>query len=471
MSYVALTPEDRELMLASVGVDSMEDLFAGIPAELRQQAQLDLPAPLSEPELLRHLEELAGQNRSARELTCFLGGGIYDHFIPSLVLDVTARPEFKTAYTPYQPEVSQGLLQAIYEYQTMICELTGMEVANASAYDGATATAEAALMAIAHTRRQRVVVSEGLHPAARSCLQTHVWSVEVEISRVGLEGETGQTDLAALEKALGRAGRPDLGNGSHGERAVGRPFLADDAACVIVQHPNFLGVMEDVEAICALAKQAGALVVVNADPISLGLLKPPGDYGADIAVGEGQPLGLPMSFGGPLLGYIACTEGLLRRLPGRIVGATTDGLGRRGYCLTLQAREQHIRREKATSNICTNEALCALAAGAYLALMGPQGLRQVAALCACKAHYAHAELCKLEGCEPAVSGPFFREFAVKLTKDPEEVCRALLDRGILAGLPLGRHYPQLADALLVAVTEKRTKADIDALVEGVRSCL
>lgn len=448
MAYVPLTDGDRQDMLAAIGVASVDELFAGIPPGLRERAHLSLPPALSELALVQHTEELAGQNQSARELTCFLGGGIYDHFIPSFVLDVIARPEFKTAYTPYQPEMSQGLLQAIYEYQTMICELTGMEVANASAYDGATATAEAALMAIAHTRRPRVVVSQGLHPATRDCLRTHVSAMRVEVAEVALEAASGQTDVGALGEALG-----------------------DDAACVIVQHPNFLGVLEDAEAICALAREHGALAVVNADPISLGLLKPPGECGADVAVGEGQSLGLPMGFGGPLLGYIACTQRLMRRLPGRIAGATVDEQGRRGYCLTLQAREQHIRREKATSNICTNEALCAMAAGAYLAFVGPEGLKEVATLCAQKAHYAREELCKLDGCEPAVGGPCFKEFAVRLSADPEELCRALLDRGLLAGLPLGRHYPSFSDSLLIAVTEKRTRAEIDTLVEGVASCL
>ncbi len=449
MSQLPLTDQDKDDMLAGIGVREVGELFAPIPEPLRRQAKLDLPPALTEMELLSHLGELADGNFSTAELTCFLGAGVYDHFIPSIVLDVVSRPEFKTAYTPYQAEMQQGILQAIYEYQTMICELTGLEAANASVYDGATALAEGVLMALSHTRRTRAVIARSVHPAYRATVRSHTSAMGVAVDEIGFEEVSGALDLGELDTQL-----------------------ADDVACVALQSPNYLGVIEDVAAVAEAAHAAGALCVVSADPISLGILKPPGACGADICTGEGQPLGLPMSFGGPLLGLMSCREQLVRRMPGRIVGATQDEQGRRGYCITLQAREQHIRREKATSNICTNEALCALAAGAYLAAMGPEGLRDVAALCTRKAHYARTQVCQIHGVEPAFDGPFVKEFAVRVPVPAGELAERLCrERGILAGLPLAPDYPETGEALLIAVTEKRTRGEIDALAEAVQACL
>ncbi len=437
--YVPHTEKDRASMLSAIGVGSTEEFFRGIPDRVRFSGKLNLPEPLSELEAVKLLEGLSEANAHSGCLLCFAGAGAYDHFIPSVVGHVTSRSEFYTAYTPYQPEVSQAVLQSIYEYQSLICQLTGMDVGNASMYDGATGVAEAALMAVSTTRRRKVVVSRSVNPEYREVLTTYANAVEIPVKVVTLA--SGLTDLQALAEAVD-----------------------DETACVIIQHPNFFGALEDVEEASRLAHEAGALFAVAVDPISLGLLKPPGDYGADIVVGEGQGLGNPMSYGGPYLGFFAAREQLVRRMPGRIVGATVDNRGQRGFVLTLQTREQHIRRERATSNICSNEALNALAATVYLATMGAQGIRDVASLCLRKAHYAMDTMTSVNGFRPLFPGTtFFKEFAVECPGEPSSTVDALLDRGILAGVDLGRWYPEYGRGLLIAVTEKRTRSEIDRL--------
>ncbi|RKO66641.1 aminomethyl-transferring glycine dehydrogenase subunit GcvPA [Desulfofundulus salinus] len=442
MRYIPNTPADRQKMLADIGVGSVEELFADIPEQVRLKRELDLPDALSEPELVRHMEKLAGKNGDTGRYTCFLGGGYYDHYIPAVVPALLARSEFYTAYTPYQAEISQGTLAAIYEFQTMICELTGMDVANASMYDGATALAEAAAVATGATGRHRVVVARTVHPEYRQVLNTYLEPRGVELVELPFAGGITVTDN--LDQYIDR-----------------------QTAAVLVQQPNFFGCLEDVHSLEQAARGAGALFIVSADPISLGLLKPPGEYGADIVVGEGQSLGLPLSFGGPGFGYFAAREKFLRRIPGRVVGATTDVHGRRGFVLTLQAREQHIRREKATSNICSNQALCALAATIYLSAMGPAGLRRVAGLCAQKAAYAKKRLAGVKGITVAFTAPSFKEFVLKSEYPVTGVQEVLLRRGLVAGPDLGCFYPELSNHLLVAVTEKRTKEEIDRLAEAL----
>jgi len=439
-SYLPHTAADRKAMLAAIGVGSTQELFADIPAELRLQRALALPTALAEPELIRHLQDLAGRNASLDEYVCFLGAGAYDHYIPSVVDHVIGREEFYTAYTQYQPEISQGYLQALWEYQSMICAITGLEVANASLYDGGSALAEAAMMACAATGRSEVVVARAAHPHYRALLGTYAVDREITLREApAADGVTG------LDGLVGPA-----------------------TAAVIIQSPNFFGCLEDVAAAAEAAHAAGALLIVAADPIALGVLAPPGALGADIVVGEGQPLGLPVSYGGPYLGFFATTEKLMRKMPGRIVGQTTDFEGNRGFVLTLQAREQHIRREKATSNICSNEALCSLAAAVYLASVGKEGFREVAELCLKKAHYAYKALTG-KSCRPVFAAPFFKEFAVRCARPVAEINAALFKEGIIGGLDLGRYYPELAGCMLVCVTEKRTKAEIDRLVRIVEA--
>jgi glycine dehydrogenase subunit 1 len=412
-----------------------------VPAEVRLGRALDLPAAMGELELTAHIERLAAQNMPAGQAVSFLGGGSYDHFVPAVVDFVASRSEFYTSYTPYQPEVSQGNLQALFEYQTLVTQLTGMDVSNSSLYDGGSAAAEAVLMALDGNREvDRVLVSESVHPEYRRILATYLANLDVEVAT--LPARQGTLAPAALEAAIdGRT------------------------ACVLVQHPNFFGCLEDMDALAEIVRRAGAHLVVAVDPISLGLLKRPGDYGADIVVAEGQSLGIPMSYGGPYLGILACREQFLRRMPGRLVGQTVDRKGRRCWVLTLQTREQHIRREKATSNICTNQALLAVRAAVYLAAMGPAGLRDAAALCLRKARYAAERLAASGRFTPAFDRPTFKEFVVRDTRGRvEEFLAAARREGIFAGVPLGRWYPELSDCLLVAVTEKRTKAEIDRLV-------
>ncbi|MCL4368046.1 MAG: aminomethyl-transferring glycine dehydrogenase subunit GcvPA [Actinobacteria bacterium] len=439
MRYIPNTDQDRAQMLRAIGVSSSEELFDDIPAAVRLGRPLELPGAMAEQELVAHLQCLAERNADLDHYTCFLGAGVYDHFVPAVVGNLLSRGEFYTAYTPYQPEISQGTLQAIYEFQSLICELTGLDVANASLYDGASALAEAAIMAVNHTSRGEILVSRTVHPEARSVLRTYLAGQEVSIREIPLA--EGLTDPGALEGMVGQ-----------------------ETAAVVIQQPNFLGNLEPVRRLAQAAQAQGALFIVSADPISLGLLEAPGAYGADICVGEGQALGNRLSFGGPHLGFLAARSALVRRMPGRIAGATVDQQGRRGFVLTLQTREQHIRREKATSNICSNQALNALAAAIYLTTMGREGIREVAAQALAKAHYAHGRLGASKGFAPRFGAPFFREFALRTTLDPETVNHNLLQHRIIGGYLLGRDYPELADTLLIAFTEKQTRAQIDQLV-------
>jgi len=446
VTYIPHTEADRKAMLEAIGVESIEDLFADIPEKVRNP-KLHLPPPLSEMEVLAELREMSESNTDLDHYACFLGAGAYNHFIPSVVDAIVSRAEFYTAYTPYQPEISQGTLQTIYEYQTMVCALTGMEVANASHYDGATALAEAALMAfeVSRRRKRKIIVAPDIHPEYRQVLRTYLHGTDLLL--------TGDEDP--------QAGLEDL-----------RALIDEDTACLLVQNPNFFGELlptnaDGLDGLADVLHEAGGLLVVAVDPISLGLFKPPGEYGADIVVGEGQPLGNHISFGGPYLGLFACRDQYKRRMPGRLAGATVDTEGRRGFVLTLATREQHIRRERATSNICTNQALCALAAGVYLAVMGKRGLRQVAELCYHRAHYAARQINQLPGFE-VLSRQFFKEFVVRCPKPPEEINARLLERKIVGGYDLGRDYPHLADCMLLCVTEMNTREQIDQLVMALK---
>ncbi len=444
MTYIPHTDADRERMLRTIGVGSIDDLFAEIPGELRFKGLLNLPKGMDEIALRAHAWRLAAQNMDTSRCVCFLGAGIYDHFSPAIIEAILSRGEFLTAYTPYQPEVSQGILQAMFEYQTMICQLTGMPVSNASMYDGATALAEAALMAWHHTGRRRIVLSQSVHPHYRHVVHTYARAADLEVQEIPCS-EQGVT-------------LPDTSIGS-------------DAACLLWQNPNFFGNLEPMADLTARAHERGALAIVAVDPIALGILKPPGEYGVDVVVGEGQPLGLAMGFGGPLLGFYACQEEYIRRLPGRIIGETVDIEGRRGFVMTLRTREQDIRRERATSNICTNEALMALAAAVYLSAMGKQGLRHVANLCLQKAHYLAKRLTELPGVQMVYpQARFFKEFAVSLPRPAEEVVQALLP-DYLAGLPLSRYERGREYHLLIAVTEKRTRQEMDDFVQALRRTL
>lgn len=446
MAHTVFLPgsdEERAEMLHDIGVASVEDLFASVPAGM-QTSDFNLPAGLSEMEMLRELRRLASRQSSVP--ACFCGAGFYDHFIPAAVDALSSRGEFLTAYTPYQAEASQGTLQAIYEYQTAIVRLTGMEVANASVYDGGTALFEGLMMAVRATRRSRVLVDEGVHPVYRAMLRSFTRSLPLECREIPTRD--GLADRRRIESELD-----------------------GETAAVLLQNPNFFGRVDDFSDLASAAGRAGALSVVSTYPISLGCLKTPGEMGADIATGEGQSLGLPLSFGGPYLGFMAVRRELARRLPGRIVGMTEDARKRRGFVLTLQAREQHIRREKATSNICTNEALCALRAVIYLSLLGRRGLVETAERCAAAAGYARERLLAIPGVEPYEPGPFFNEFALRLPRHAGEVVAQILRDGIAAGFPVGRYAPGLDRVLLVAVTEKRTAEEIDRLADSLKNAL
>lgn len=448
MSFVPHTASDRARMLEAIGIPRIEELFDDIPPAVRLDRLLDLPPAADEITLSRELAALAGRNAHPGELLSFLGAGLYDHYRPPIVDALAGRSEFATSYTPYQPEASQGMLQAVYEYQTLVCQLTAMDMANASMYDAATALAEAALMAIEITGRGTVVVSDTVHPQYRSVLNTYL-----------------RTSGFSLRTVPGSADR------------VAGPALLDavtsEVACVVVQSPNFLGSVEAIDVWAGSAHAAGALCVAVVDPISLGLLKTPGEMGADIVVGEGQGLGCPMGFGGPLLGFFAFRSEYQRRFPGRIVGATVDRDGKRAYTMTLRTREQDIRRERATSNICTNEALMALAATVYLCHAGPAGLRDVANNCLQKAHYAAAALTQIPGVSLRYDRPFFKEFVLRLPagKPVGDVCKLLLGSGILAGYEMARSYPELADCLLVCVTETRSRQEIDRFAAALAKAL
>jgi glycine dehydrogenase subunit 1 len=444
LSYVLNTPDDRRAMLEKIGVASVQELFQSIPAALQLKRPLDVPPALTEIELTRHMQELAARNQSGDKAVCFLGGGSYDHFIPAVVDAIAGRSEYYTAYTPYQAEASQGSLQAFFEFQTLVCQLTGLDVANASLYEGGSAVAEAVLMSLAVTGRHgRVLVAESVHPEYRRTLATYLTNLETK--PVMLPTPQGFLDPDDVRRAMD-----------------------DQTACVIVQHPNFFGCLEEVEAIAKAAHDRGALFIVSFNPISLGLLKRPGQYGADIAVAEGQCLGTPMGYGGPYLGMLACRDTFLRKMPGRLVGQTVDRNGKRCWVLTMQTREQHIRREKATSNICTNQGLLALRATVYLAALGPQGLKETADHCLRKAHYAADQLTKAPGVRMRFDQPFFNEFTLSVKGDVPELLSEVGEAGYLAGLHLGRWYPSLHDSVTVAVTEKRTKGEIDGLAKALK---
>jgi glycine dehydrogenase subunit 1 len=439
VSFLSLTERDREAMLAAIGVSSVEELFAEIPEGVRFQRELDLEPALSEPELVAHLEELAARNVHTGEQVSFLGAGIYDHYVPAVVDAVLARGEFLTAYTPYQPEMSQGVLQAIFEYQTAICELTGMDVSNASGYDGTTVAADACYIAKHATGRTKLVVCESLNPQVRQVVKTYAPGFGLEV--VEVPHRDGVTDPEELRAA------------------------AKDAAGVIFQQPNFFGCLEPAPELAAAADDAGALPIAHVDPVSLGVLEAPGNYGCAIAVGEGQGAGNYQAYGGPHYGFIAARSEFIRRMPGRIVGETTDVEGKRGYVLTLQTREQHIRREKATSNITTNQTLLALAGLVHLSWLGPQGLREVGETCLGLAAYAKERL-TAAGLELVFPNKTtFKEFAVRAGRPAKDAIAAARGQGVHPGYALGRDYPGLDDALLVAVTEKRTTEEIDRLAE------
>jgi glycine dehydrogenase subunit 1 len=442
MTYVPHTDADRAQMLAAVGVERVEDLFHDVPAACRFP-ELELPEPLSEMEIMAELQAMSEENLDVNHFTSFLGAGAYNHYVPRIVDHVISRSEFYTSYTPYQPEISQGTLQSTFEYQSMICALTGMEVANASHYDGATSTAEAVIMAlnVARGKRKRVILSPLIHPEYRAVIRTYTQGMGLDI--VGDNDPVNTVDdLIAL--------------------------LDDKTACLIVQSPNFFGRIEDLEGLADRVHAARAMLVVVADPISLGLLKPPGDYGADIVVGEGQSLGNGLNFGGPYLGFFACREKDVRKSAGRLVGQTVDTEGRRGFVLTLATREQHIRRERATSNICTNQALCALATAVHLAALGKTGLRKLAELCYHKAHYAAKRIAALDGYQVAMEGPFFKEFVVRCPAPVKAINDFLLEEwGIIGGYDLARDYPGLQQHMLLCVTEVIRREEIDALVEAL----
>jgi glycine dehydrogenase subunit 1 len=430
-------------MLERVGVDSVDDLFRVIPEDLRLSAPLDLPAGLSEPEALRLLDGFARRNLDAGQGACFRGGGVYRHYTPSLVPVITQRGEFLTSYTPYQPERSQGLLQTIYEFQSLTCRLLGLDAANASMYDGATALAEAVVMASSITGRNRVLVPATVQPSAVAVCRTYAQGQDIQIEIV-----PRRDDRTAVEDVRAR--------------------LGDDVAALVVPQPNFLGQIEDAAGLAAPAKEAGALVVGMVNPIAMALLSPPGEWPADIAVAEGQALGLPMNFGGPLVGLFACRKEHVRQMPGRIVGATVDAEGNPAYTLTLQTREQHIRREKASSNICTNQALCALGATVYMEQLGKQGLRAVATLSVQRAHQAFEAIAALPGWEPLFDGPFFHEFALRAPAPVSGINARLAAEGMIGPLDLSPLYPELGNAALFCCTELTTPEDIQRLVAALK---
>lgn len=446
MSYVPHTAEDQKVMLGAVGAASLEELFADIPQKLRNP-QINLPAPLSELELLEHLSDLEAMNRyPVRRGNYFIGGGAYNHHIPAAVDELCGRSEFYTAYTPYQAEISQGMLQAIFEYQTTIARITGMDVANASLYDGGTAVYEACVVAVNHTRRARVVYDTALNPHYRQVLASYGQNAMIQMQELPYAPEAGG-NLPAFTAALDK-----------------------NTAAVIVQYPDFFGRISDFTALAEACHANKTLLIMVCNPLALGVLKTPGECGADIAVGDAQPLGLPLSYGGPYLGYIACREALLRKLPGRIVGETVDREGKRGFVLTLQAREQHIKRERATSNICSNQALCALRALVYCTVMGKAGFAQAAALSMQKAAYARETLGAVPGARVVFAGSHFNEFVLRLDKPVMDLFRQL-GHSLEPGIRLNRWYPELADCLLVAVTELNRATDIDRYALRLREWL
>jgi glycine dehydrogenase subunit 1 len=443
MSYIPHTKEQIREMLATIGASSIDELFTDISPSLAPKS-FDIPEGISEYQVVSRMHELASKNASS--LRSFLGAGFYDHYIPASVDLLSSRSEFYTAYTPYQPECSQGWLQAIYEYQTAICQLTGMDYSNASLYDGGTAIYEAAMMAIRHTGKNKIIMDSGLNMIYRTMLYTYTSNLNIEfIETAVVHGQSCREEIYR--------------------------HLDDKTAAIILQNPNFFGAIDDHSDIIEKAHSLGALAIMSVYPVSLGILKSPGEMGVDIATGEGQSMGIPLSFGGPYLGFIACKKPLIRKMPGRIVGETVDKDGKRGFVLTLQAREQHIRREKATSNICSNEALCALRASIYLSLLGKNGISELAQLNHDKAEYAKDCISKISGVEVKRSSPTFNEFTVRLNKNADNVVEKMIDKGFAPGFPLGRFYKGMNNYLLVAVTEKRTKEDIDQFVHALEKSL
>ncbi|MCG7345150.1 aminomethyl-transferring glycine dehydrogenase subunit GcvPA [Sporosarcina sp. ACRSL] len=441
--YIPMTDSDRQEMLSAIGIASVDELFEDIPEKVRFKGELNIKKAKSESALTKELAQLAAKNANARTYASFLGAGVYDHYKPIIVDHVISRSEFYTAYTPYQPEISQGELQAIFEFQTMICELTGMDIANSSMYDGGTALAEAGTMAAGHTRRKKLLVSETVHPESRDVVAAYAAGQSIEI--VTIPQKDGVTDMAALEE-----------------------LIDDNTAAVLVQYPNFFGQIEDLKKISEVAHDKGGLFVVSANPLALGVLTPPGKLGADITVGDAQPFGISEQFGGPHCGYFASTKKLMRKMPGRLVGETTDNEGRRGYVLTLQAREQHIRRDKATSNICSNQALNALAASVAMTALGKVGVKEIAYQNIAKTTYAKSAFEKA-GFEVKYNGAHFNEIVVNCNQSVKELNAKLLDKGIIGGYDLGLTYPELENHVLLAVTEQRTKEEIDALVQEMEA--
>lgn len=442
--FCATSEQDQEEMFQSLGISDFDDLFESIPDELKT-GELNIPEGLSEMEMMQHIRKVASKN--ATNLVNFCGAGFYDHYIPAAVSALSSRGEFYTAYTPYQPEASQGTLQAAFEYQTAICRLTGMEVANASLFDGGTALIEGIMMALRQTKRNKVLVDEGVNPIYREMLRCYTQNLSVDYQEVPLSG-SGISDRTAYEDVL--------------DESVG---------AVVLQNPNFFGCLDNLTELIDSIHGVKALAIMSVYPIALSVVETPGAMGADIVTGEGQSLGLPLNFGGPYLGFMATKKKYVRKMPGRIVGETEDGLGRRGYVLTLQAREQHIRREKATSNICSNVQLCALRAIIYMSLVGREGFQDVGRECMDRAGYAWHKLIEIDGVEPVFNRRFFNEFAVRLSKDASEVVSALVDQGIAAGFPVGRYYEGMDNVLLLSFTEKRTKEEIDILVAKLESAL
>ena len=444
--YTSATPADRAEMLATIGVDSVAELFAQVPEPLRLDRPLALDRGLGEAEVYERLAALAERNADADQEVCFLGAGMYDHYVPAIVDAITQRSEFLTPYTPYQPEISQGGLQAMFEFQTAMSELTALPVATAGLYEGPSSVASAGYLAIGATGRRRFVVSRGLHPHSRETLAAYSRGYGAEIGEVGLDD--GATDAAALAAAVD-----------------------GETAAVFLQSPNFLGAIEDVEALGAASREHGALLIVAVDPMTLGVLRPPGECGADIALGEGQPLGNRLDYGGPSFGFFCGSEALMRKMPGRIAGETDDVDGRRGFVLALQTREQHIRREKATHNICTAQALNALAATIHLAWLGREGFRELGELLVRRTAYARERLAALDGVELLHEVPVAREFAVRLDAPVDSVLERCAERGIAAGYPLARDYPEYEDGLLVAITERRSREQIDALADALGAAI
>ncbi|OGW84995.1 MAG: glycine dehydrogenase (aminomethyl-transferring) [Omnitrophica bacterium RIFCSPHIGHO2_02_FULL_46_11] len=446
MSYFPITVKDQAEMLETIGIEHFGQMFQAIPNELRNP-KIDLPSPLSELETQSWFRELAGKNASSKTHSSFLGAGSYEHFIPAIVRHIIGRGEFYTSYTPYQPEASQGTLQALFEYQSLICELTGMDVSNGSHYDGSTALAESVLMTLHETKRRKVLMARSVHPDYRTVTQTYLTGTSFETEEIPFQSHFG-LDLDYLKK-----------------------HLTPDVASVVVASPNFFGLVEDLKEVETLVHQNGSLLILVSHPLSFGFYKSAKEWGADIVCGEGQPLGIPPGFGGPWLGYLAATRSLLRRIPGRLVGLTQDNAGRRAFCLTLQAREQHIRRERASSNICTNQALCAIAACVYMASLGKTGIRRIAELNLENAYYLRRALSNLKEVEILTDGSIFNEFVIRLKKPVDQVNQSLFQKGIISGLALERFYPELKEQMLVCATETKSKDQLDQFVEALKEVL